>query len=90
MMRLACLLGLLAIAALVLVCVRTDGASAIVFCFLGVPALALALAVYGLSRLRAGAFRAGGRTTHPMHLREGGLHDTHRTRPRPAPARDHG
>jgi hypothetical protein len=50
--RLACLLVLIALAALLLLVVRDDGPSAIAFSFVGVPALALAIALYGLHRLR--------------------------------------
>jgi hypothetical protein len=57
MIRLACFLGLVALAALALLIVRLDGASAIVFSFVGFPALGLALLLYGFVRLRAGAFR---------------------------------
>ena len=57
MMRLACFFGLIALAALGLLLVRLDGATAIVFSFVGFPALGLALAVYALARWRAGAFR---------------------------------
>jgi len=57
MIRLACLFGLIALAALGLLIVRLDGAAAIVFSFIGMPALGLALALYGAARWRAGAFR---------------------------------
>lgn len=57
MKRLACLLALIALAALALLLVRLDGATAIVFSFIGMPALGLALVVYGIARWRAGAFR---------------------------------
>ena len=57
MMRLACFFGLIALAALGLLLVRLDGATAIVFSFVGFPALGLALALYALARWRAGAFR---------------------------------
>jgi len=52
MVRLACLLGLIALAILVLLAVRTDGASAILFSFVGMPALALALVLYAVRRWR--------------------------------------
>ena len=57
MTRLACLFGLIAIAALLLLLVRLDGATATIFSFVGFPALALALLLYGIDRWRAGAFR---------------------------------
>jgi hypothetical protein len=53
MMRLACFLGLVALAVLIVLAVRTDGASAIAFSFVGLPALALALAIYAVVRWRA-------------------------------------
>jgi len=56
MMRVAAAFGLVAVATVVLVAVRTDGASAIVFSFVGFPALAIALMLYGVARWRAGAF----------------------------------
>ena len=62
MRRLACLLGLIALAALFLLIVRLDGATATIFSFVGMPALGLALALYAFGRWRAGAFRVGGKT----------------------------
>ena len=56
MTRLACFFGLIAIAALLLLLVRLDGATATIFSFVGFPALALALLLYGIDRWRAGAF----------------------------------
>jgi hypothetical protein len=60
MIRLACFLGLVALAALAAMLVRLDGATAIVYSFVGIPALGLALAVYAVARWRAGAFRLNG------------------------------
>ena len=57
MIRLACFFGLIALAALGLLIVRLDGATATVFSFVGFPALGLALACYAFVRWRAGAFR---------------------------------
>jgi len=57
MRRLAYLLGLIALAALFLLIVRLDGATATIFSFVGMPALGLALALYVFGRWRAGAFR---------------------------------
>ncbi len=54
MIRAACLLGLVALAALGMLVLRADGASAIVFSFIGFPTLAAAMALYGLHRMRAG------------------------------------
>lgn len=59
MIRLACFFGLVALAALALLIVRLDGGTAIVFSFVGMPALGLALALYAFARWRAGAFRLG-------------------------------
>jgi len=55
--RIACVFGLIALAALVVMIVRLDGATAIVFSFVGYPALVIALLVYGYVRWREGAFR---------------------------------
>jgi hypothetical protein len=57
MIRLACFLGLIALAVLLLLMIRLDGATAIAFSFIGLPALSLALTVYAVARWRAGAFR---------------------------------
>jgi len=57
MVRLACSLGLVALAILVLFVSRLEGATAIVFVFVGIPSLALALTIYVVYRWRAGAFR---------------------------------
>jgi hypothetical protein len=57
MMRLACVLALIALAVLVLVAVHLDGATATMFSFIGIPALAAALGLYVLQRWRTGAFR---------------------------------
>ena len=59
MIRLACLLGLIGLAALVPLMVRLDGASATIFSFVGMPALGLALLVYAIARWRAGGFHLG-------------------------------
>ena len=56
MRRLACVFGLIALAAMAPLVVRLDGATAILFCFVGFPALGLALGLYGAVRWRAGAF----------------------------------
>lgn len=55
MIRLACLLALVALGALVFLVLREDGGSAIVFSFVGFPALAAAFALFALHRLRTGA-----------------------------------
>jgi hypothetical protein len=56
MLRIACLLALLSLAILVLIVVRLDGATATIFCFVGIPALAAAMGLYVLQRWRSGAF----------------------------------
>ena len=57
MIRAACLLALLSLAILVVVAVRLDGATATLFSFVGMPALAAAMGLYVLQRWRTGAFR---------------------------------
>ena len=57
MIRAACLLALLSLAILVVVAVRLDGATATLFSFVGMPALAVAIGLYLLQHWRAGAFR---------------------------------
>ena len=57
MLRAACLLALLSLAILVLVAVHLDGATATLFSFVGMPALAAAMGLYVLQRWRTGAFR---------------------------------
>jgi hypothetical protein len=64
MIRVACLLGLIALAILILVAVRLDGATATMFSFLGIPALVAAMGIYVLHRWRAGAFHSTG-TSRP-------------------------
>ena len=58
MIRLACLFALIALAALVWMVTHLAGASAIGFCFVGLPALGLSLVFYAVARWRAGAFRS--------------------------------
>jgi hypothetical protein len=60
MMRVACLLGLIALAILILVTVRLDGATATMFSFLGIPALGAAMGLHVLQRWRAGTFHSTG------------------------------
>ena len=62
MIRAACLLALLSLAILVVVAVRLDGATATLFSFVGMPALAAAIGLYVLKRWRAGAFHNRGLT----------------------------
>jgi hypothetical protein len=65
--RLACALGLVSLATVVRLAVRTDGSGAILFSFVGFPALISALAIYGAARWRSGALRWNEGT----HLRHG-------------------
>jgi hypothetical protein len=58
--RVACVLALIALAILILVAVRLDGATATLFSFVGMPALAVAMGLYVLHRWRVGAFRSAG------------------------------
>ena len=53
MIRLACALGLIAIVMAVFLVLRTGGASAIGFSFIGASGLGLALVIYGVSRWKA-------------------------------------
>jgi hypothetical protein len=64
--RLACAFGLVAVATVIRLALRTDGAGAILFSFVGFPALAGGLALYGAARWRAGALRRNG--GHPLPL----------------------
>ena len=65
MMRIACLLALIALAVLIVTAVHLDGATATMFSFIGIPALVAALGLYVLERWRTGAFRRASRpTTH--------------------------
>jgi hypothetical protein len=56
MIRIAALLALIALAAMAPLLVRLEGTTAIIFSFVGMPALGLALALYVVARWRAGAF----------------------------------
>lgn len=67
MIRLACLLGLIALAVLIVFVLRLSGQTAILFVFVGMPAMVLALALYGIVRWRAGAFRIGTHQTSHLH-----------------------
>ena len=63
MTRLACLLGLLALAMIFPLATRLSGSTAIWFVFVGMPALALATLLYGVVAWRAGGFHF--RRVHP-------------------------
>jgi peptidoglycan/LPS O-acetylase OafA/YrhL len=54
--RLACLLVLVALALAVVLAIRPTGPNAILFSFVGVPALAAGILVFGVRRWRDGAF----------------------------------
>jgi hypothetical protein len=54
--RLACLLVLIALGPVVLMAIRPSGPNAILFSFVGVPALAAGVLVFGIRRWRDGAF----------------------------------
>ena len=60
-MRVACALGLVALAALLAMIVETEGRTAVAFAFLGIPAFALSVVVYlvaARSQLRDALVRA--------------------------------
>jgi hypothetical protein len=59
MIALACVLALVALGVLIAMVVGLSGATAILFSFVGIPALVLALLLYAVQRWRAGAFRVG-------------------------------
>ena len=56
MMRVACLLALVALAVLIIASVHLDGGTATLFSFVGIPALVAAMGLYVLQRWRSGAF----------------------------------
>jgi hypothetical protein len=58
--RVACALGLVGLAAVVRLAVRTDGSGAILFSFVGFPAMVGAFAIYSVVRWRSGALRWNG------------------------------
>ena len=55
MIRLACLLVLVALAIAVIMAIHPTGPNAILFCFAGMPALAAGILVFGIKRWRDGA-----------------------------------
>ena len=67
MIRAACLLALIALAILMLVAARLDGATATIFSFVGIPALIVAMGVYVVQRWRTGAFHPTGTSRPSMH-----------------------
>ena len=60
MNRLACVLALVALVMLFPLVADLSGRTAILFSFIGMPALGLALACYVYARWREGAFRLSG------------------------------
>jgi len=63
--RLACLLVLVALVIAVILAIDTTGPHAILFSFVGVPALGAGVLVYGFKRWRDGAL-----SSHPNSHRE--------------------
>ena len=63
MMRVACVLAIVALTILVIVALRLDGATATMFSFIGMPAVAVAVALYVLKRWQSGAFRRAPRAS---------------------------
>jgi hypothetical protein len=57
MMRLACVLALIALAVLIVTAVHLDGRTATAFSFIGIPAVTAAVGLYVLKRWQTGAFR---------------------------------
>ena len=57
MMRVACVLALIALAVLIVTAVHLDGATATMFSFIGIPAVTAAVGLYVLKRWQLGAFR---------------------------------
>jgi hypothetical protein len=60
MIRLACFLILVSLAAVVVLAWKPGGPTAIAFTFVGLPALVLGIVVYAIQRWREGAFRNNG------------------------------
>ena len=67
MIRFACVLGLIALAILVLVAAHLDGGTATIFSFVGIPALVAAMGLYVIHRWRAGAFHPTGSSRPSTH-----------------------
>ena len=55
MIRLACLLGLVAVAIIAAMAIHPTGPTAILFSFVGVPVLGLSIVIFGIKRWRDGA-----------------------------------
>ena len=63
MIRLACSLVLIALAIAVIMAIHPTGPNAILFSFVGVPALGAGLLVFGIRRWRDGAFSSNRSST---------------------------
>ena len=63
MIRLASLLGLIALVIVVITAIRPTGPNAVLFSFVGMPALAAGILVFGIKRWRDGALSSKGKTT---------------------------
>ena len=63
MIRLACLLVLIALVIVMAMAIRPTGPHAVLFSFLGMPALAAGVLLVGIKRWRDGALSSKGKTT---------------------------
>ena len=63
MIRLACLLVMVALVIAVNLAIHTTGPNAILFSFVGVPALGAGVLVYGIKRWREGALSSNPEST---------------------------
>ena len=62
MIRLACLLVLIALVIAVVMAIHPSGPNAILFSFVGTPALGAGVLVFGIKRWRDGALSSKGKT----------------------------
>ena len=69
MTRVACLFGLIALVVLGVFIRHVDGLTAILFSFVGMPALGLAVVIHVIQRWRAGAFAFMQPPSHPKEGR---------------------
>ena len=63
MIRLACLLVLVALLIVAIMAIRPTGPNAVLFSFVGMPALAAGVLLFGIKRWREGALSSKGKTT---------------------------
>ena len=63
MIRLACLLVLIALVIVAIMAIRPTGPNAVLFSFVGTPALAAGVLLFGIKRWRDGALSSKGKTT---------------------------